>query len=245
MSSSNSLQPIGTESVVEKIIQSLLTAINAGDFPRGSRLPGELELTKKLAVSRNSLREAIKFLTAMGILEVKRGDGTFVSSEPKPAMFDSIIYTFMFESSTNEEIIELRQALDDIVLRIGIQKCSDENIDQLDKLIDEMQAAFRDNNISLAARKDYEFHMYLIECSKNPFLIRIVKGVYSLFEHSIEFNIRSEKEFANAVEHHQEIVKCLRSRDELSVTPTVNKSLSSWRKNAHHNQPESDVVAEK
>lgn len=94
-------------------------------------------------------------------------------------MFDSIIYTFMFESSTNEEIIELRQALDDIVLRIGIQKCSDENIDYLSKLIDEMQMAFRDNDISLAAKKDYEFHMYLIECSKNPFLIRIVKGVYS------------------------------------------------------------------
>lgn len=72
MSSSNSLQPIGTESVVEKIIQSLLTAINAGDFPRGSRLPGELELTKKLAVSRNSLREAI---------QVSHGNGNFRSKK--------------------------------------------------------------------------------------------------------------------------------------------------------------------
>lgn len=234
MDTNSSLHPVGgTESVVEKIINMLVSAINSGEFPRGSRLPSELELTKKLEVSRNSLREAIKFLTAMGILEVKRGDGTFVCSEPKPSMFDSVIYSFMFESSTNIEIIELRQAMDDIVLRIGIQKCSEADIDHLDQSIKDMRQAFAENNVSLAAKIDYDFHMYLIDCSRNPFLIHIVKGVYSLFEVSIESNIRSEEDFANAIEHHEDIVRCLRKRDESLVSSVVANSLSSWRKDVH------------
>ena len=227
----STLTPIGQSSVVDQIIDVLLQAIQRGEYPRGSRLPGELELTKDLQVSRNSLREAIRFLTAMGILEVRRGEGTFVASEVKPGIFDSVLYGFLFESSTNMEIVELREAFDEIILKMGIIKCSEEEIDVLDGMIKKMQEAFKAGNVQKAAEIDYGFHMYLLECSKNPFLIRIVKSIYDLFKPSIEKNIATEELFGNALEHHQDIVQCLRSRDLGAVEEIVARSLSSWRRN--------------
>lgn len=186
---------------------------------------------KELRVSRNSIREAIKILTALGILDIRRGDGTYICSQASPTMFDSIVYSLMLESTANYEIVELRQLLDEMVLHMGICKCSLQDIEHLEQMVVKMREQFAAGNLTQAARLDYNFHMYLVECSKNPFLIRIVKGVYMLFENSIENNIRTEELFANADEHHQDIVDCLKKRNLGEVGPTVSKSLSSWKKN--------------
>ena len=94
-----------------------------------------------------------------------------------------------------------------------------------------MRRYFEDGEISKAANMDYQFHMYLTECTKNSFLCRIVAGVYRLFEHSIEKNIRTEELFAQADEHHQEIVDCLRQMDRERIKEVVSHSLSSWKAN--------------
>ena len=225
------IEPIEGETVVQQIIKQMINAIQRGNFKIGERLPSEFELMKELHVSRNSLREAIKIMTAMGILEIRRGDGTYLCSQAKPTMFDSVIYGMLLESSTNKEIVELRQMMDEIVLKLGIEKCDDRDIETLQDYIYRMRESFAKGDYSQAARLDYDFHIYLVECSKNPFLIRIVKGVYMLFEQSIEQNIRTEELFANADEHHQDIVDCLKSRDTAKIESTVARSLSSWRRN--------------
>ena len=231
--------PIGASSVVDQIIDALLRAIRNNQYPRGSRLPGELELTKEIGVSRNSLREAIRFLTAMGILEVKRGEGTFIASTVKPGLFDATLYGFLFESSSNQDIVELRQALDEICLKMGILKCTDEEIEDLSQRVEMMRASFQNGDLTKAAMEDYDFHMALLQCSRNPFLIRIVEGVYELFRPSIEKNIGTEELCGNAVEHHEDIVRCLRERNLEAVPETVSKSLSSWRTRSRRSRRDS------
>ena len=230
------IEPIEGETVVQQITKQMINAIQRGNFKVGERLPSEFELMKEFCVSRNSLREAIKIMTAMGILEIRRGDGTYICSQAKPTMFDSVIYSLLLESSTNQEIVELRQLMDEIVLKLGIEKCDDHDIETLQDYILKMRESFSRGDYSTAARLDYDFHIYLVECSKNPFLIRIVKGVYMLFERSIEENIRTEELFANADEHHQDIVDCLKSRDPLKIESTVARSLSSWRRNVDRSE---------
>lgn len=227
------MQPVGDETVVEKIIKRITEAINQGRFKIGEKLPNEFELMEELHVSRNSLREAMKIMDSMGIVEIKRGNGTYICDQIRPTIFDSIIYGLILESSSNEEIIELRQTLDEAVLKLAIKKCTDRDIGILEDYIAKMRAYFNDGEISKAARTDYEFHLYLIESCKNKFLARIVEGVYTLFEYSIEKNIRTEELFAQADEHHQDIVNCLKSRDYSLVEDTVTRSLSSWKANVN------------
>jgi len=223
--------PIESDTVVERVIAQITNMISLGRFKMGQKLPSEFELMDELHVSRNSLREAMKILSALGIVEIKRGDGTYICQRVKPSMFDSVIYSLIMESSTEEEIIELRQTLDEAVLSHAIRKCTQNDIDHLQEMIEQMRAFFAEGSISRAAKLDYQFHMYLTQCSRNSFLSRIVTGVYRLFEGSIEKNIRTEELFAMADEHHQEIVDCLIARDESQIRRVVTNSLSSWRQN--------------
>jgi len=225
------MKPIESESVVQKVINRITVAINEGQFKIGDRLPSEYMLMEELHVSRNSLREAMKILSALGIIEIKRGDGTYICAQLKPSIFDSLIYDLILVSSTSEEIVELRQTLDETVLRMAIEKRTDEDIEDLKAYVRQMRQYFSSGEMSRAAEADYEFHLCLIDCCRNAFLSRIVKGVYSLFEHSIEKNIRTEALFAKADEHHQEILDCLITRDYGRVKATVANSLSSWKDN--------------
>lgn len=224
------MQPANNGTVVDNVLHQIRNAISSGRFRSGDRLPSEFELMEELNVSRNSLREAMKILSAIGIVEIRRGDGTYICNEVKPSFIDSVAYSVLLESSSAEELIEFRQTLDEDVLHLAVRKASQEDVHRLQEYINQMRAKFTNGEIGAAARLDYEFHQYLAQCTRNHFLERMVLGVYDLFERSIEKNIRTEKLFALADLHHQEMVDCIVQRDESKVDEVIARSLSSWRK---------------
>lgn len=224
------MQPANNGTVVENVLYQIRNAIASGRFRSGDRLPSEFELMKELNVGRNSLREAMKILSAIGIVEIRRGDGTYICSEVKPSFIDTVAYSVLLESSSAEELIEFRQTLDEDVLRMAVRKATDEDIQQLQDYINQMRTKFDDGEIGAAARFDYLFHQYLARCTRNRLMERMVLGVYNLFERSIEKNIRTEELFASADQHHQAMVDCIKQRDESKVGAVIAQSLSSWRK---------------
>lgn len=224
------MQPASNRTVVENVLQQIRNAISVGRFKSGDRLPSEFELMEELGVSRNSLREAMKILSAIGIVEIRRGDGTYICTEIKPSFIDSVAYSILLGNSSAEELIEFRQTLDEDVLALAVRKCTDDDIAQLQEYINQMRIRFKNGEIGAAATLDYQFHLYLAKCTHNRFLERMMLGVYNLFEHSIEKNIRTEELFASADQHHQEMVNCLLERDEQRVHEVIERSLSSWRK---------------
>jgi len=235
----NGMEPIDSSSVVEQIINQITKAILTGRFHVGDRLPSEFELAGELNVGRNSLREAIKILSTMGIVEIKRGDGTYICQQLKPTVFDSTIYGLILGESTEEELYELRKILDEDMLTLAMQKCTDQDLETLEAFIEGMRICFHRGDISRASKLDYEFHLYLAQCCHNSFIQRIITGVYRLFEQSIETNIRSEEEFAKADEYHQQMVDCLRAKDADLISKVVQDSLSSWRRKIHKSIHES------
>lgn len=149
------MQPASNSTVVENVLQQIRNAISSGRFRSGDRLPSEFELMKELNVSRNSLREAMKILSAIGVVEIRRGDGTYVCNEVKPSFIDTISYSVLLESSSAEELIEFRQTLDEDVLHMAVRRATDEDIRQLQEYINQMRAKFNDGEIGAAAKYDY------------------------------------------------------------------------------------------
>ena len=106
------LETIGQQTIVDQIINTLTESIIRGDYKSGSKLPSEFELMEEMQVSRNSLREAMKILATMGIVEIKRGDGTYICSQVNPTLFDRLVYSMIYDVSSSDELLELRQILD-------------------------------------------------------------------------------------------------------------------------------------
>ncbi len=219
------------KSVVDSTIEQIISALSVGEFKTGSKLPCEYTLMERFSVSRNSLRESLKILESMGVIEIKHGDGTYVCSEIKPSVFDSIVYSVMFDVSTSEELIELRQMLDEMMIKLTMKKVDDNGL----KLLEANLAAFRicidNNDIEGAAALDYEFHMLLVDFTQNPFFIRIAKGIYKLYVDTIGKSIILADRSACADVFHQKILNCIRNKDCASIESVVVDSLALWREN--------------
>ena len=134
-------EPINKENVVDQIISVITDSVVKGKYKPGMKLPSEYELIEELKVSRNSLREAMKILSAMGVVEIKRGDGTYICSEMKTSVFDNAVFGILYEMSTDDELQELRQIVDEEVARLAMQKVTKEEIKALRANIGEMEQA--------------------------------------------------------------------------------------------------------
>ncbi|WP_461206249.1 FadR/GntR family transcriptional regulator [Clostridium sp. DL1XJH146] len=225
------LTPVGGGSVVDKTINRIIEAISVGSFKMGEKLPNEYELIKELEISRNSLREAMRVLSAVGVVEIRRGDGTYVCDQVNPSLFDTMIYGLVFDVSSSSELIELRQSLDEITLKLAIEKADDDDINELRHYLEAMETYIENGDFIAAADADYNFHIKIVDIGRNKLLSRIVKGVYQFFKVSIYRNIEAEEKFSHATEYHEEILDLIVTKDKSHVEDVIKMSLNSWRNN--------------
>ncbi len=216
-------------SKVDQILDSMLADIMNGVYKAGDKLPNEFELMEQYGVSRGPLREAIKTLCAMGVAEIRRGDGTYIASQMNPSIFDKVIYSVVYGMSSKTELLELRRVLDDATVRMAIEKITPDEIDRLYINVDKMTKAAFNGDIELMLKYDYEFHMLLIDFTKNIFFIRLVKGVYSLFQSTISEVIVYEKSTSKAPFYHRQIVDCIKEKRSEDVDRIVKQSLQTWQ----------------
>lgn len=222
--------PIEKESIVNKVVKQITNSIVEGELKPGDKIPTELELIEALQVGRNSIREAIKILSALGILEIRRGDGTYITKTIMPSILDPLVYSIIIEQSSNEEVLELREALEEDILELAIEKASEEDINSLRKILDESREVYKSKDFKLIAELDLKFHFKLIEIARNPLLGRIAKGVMELFFSSIQRTLENQKvddSFFN--ENHENILNLIINKDKENIKKVITKSLSEWK----------------
>ena len=106
------LKPINSTSVVQRVIDSLTEAMISKQLRPGDKIPTEIELANTLGVGRNSIREAIKILVYLGVLEIRRAEGTFVCEGFSESMIDPMLYGIILDTSNSyENLIELREIM--------------------------------------------------------------------------------------------------------------------------------------
>ena len=101
------MERISNESVVNEIIKRITDSLKNEDLKPGDKIPTEIELMETLGVGRNSVREAIKMLSAMGVLEVRRGSGTYVVTKVSSAILNPLVFNLIIEPKTNNDLYEL------------------------------------------------------------------------------------------------------------------------------------------
>ena len=99
-------------SVTSKAIDSIRAMIRSGELSPGDRLPPEHELAERLGVSRGSLREAVRALSQINVLDVRRGDGTYVTSLAPSELLSGMVFAMeLLQSQGLEEVVEVRRLL--------------------------------------------------------------------------------------------------------------------------------------
>jgi GntR family transcriptional repressor for pyruvate dehydrogenase complex len=141
-------------SVTTKAIDSIRAMIRSGELEPGDRLPPENELAERLGVSRGSLREAVRALSQIKVLDVRRGDGTYVTSLSPNELLSGLVFAMeLLQSQGLEEVLEVRRLLLPPAVALAAQRATDEQIAEMHRVVDELESETDQDEIERLNRR--------------------------------------------------------------------------------------------
>lgn len=224
------LQRIVRGSLVETAIESLRLAIERGHWAIGDRLPVEADLSESLGVSRNTVREAVRVLVHVGMLETRQGDGTYVR-----ATKDAGETLRRIGRSELKDKLEVRIMLETEAAKLAAQRRNTADLERMTLALDNRGKA--GDNIADRIRHDQAFHTALVAASHNPALTEL----YDYFAHAVALTIEQtelDSELPEPTqEEHELLLAAIRRQDEAKAE-ALAKSLLQPSLDALGSRPE-------
>ncbi|NKQ51364.1 FadR family transcriptional regulator [Amycolatopsis sp. K13G38] len=162
-------------SVTDDAIEAIKQMIVDGELKPGDRLPREADLAERLGLSRNSLREAVRALSLIHVLDVRRGDGTYVTSLDPSVLMDAMGFVVDFHrDDTVLQFFEARRVIEPVVTGMAATRMPREDIDGLATLLDSLGDSPTAEEL---VANDLEFHRRIAAGAGNPVLASLVESV--------------------------------------------------------------------
>lgn len=198
--------------VTDAAILKIKEMIVSGELEPGSRLPSENDLSDRLGLSRNSLREAVKALEVIRVLDVRRGDGTYVTSLQPELLLEAMSFVIdLHRDDSVLEILEVRRILEARAAGMAARTIGAESLQGLASLLDGVTAQ---DDVERLVAHDVDFHQAIADASGNGYLANLVR---SLSGHTVRARIwrgiTQEGAIENTIAEHRRILAALRSGD--------------------------------
>src|SRR6266853_4900882 len=162
-------------SVTSEAIDKIQGLIISGSWGPGDRLPKETELAAELGLSRNSLREAVRALSQLRVLEVRQGDGTYVSSlEPDLLLESTGFVSHLLLGETAVALSEVRRILEAAAAALAAARIDDDGKNQLRSSLELMREA---QGVEELVEADVAFHAVIARASGNPVLVSLLASL--------------------------------------------------------------------
>lgn len=172
MTETPKLQPVRRQSVSDTIIEQLITLIETGELAPGQRLPSERDLSRQLEVGRASLREALRSLAVMGIVEGRVGEGTFVTRDSGRYLEQSVRWGLLLDEKGVNDLAETRVLLESQTAAFAAERASEEDLASIEATLPKLEAAV--GNADGFIREDLQFHLAIASASQNRLLYHLL-----------------------------------------------------------------------
>ncbi len=202
--------PIGRKTVSEMVVQRILDMVKAGHLSAGDKLPPERDLAVQLDVSRPTVREALRALSILGVVEIRHGGGVFVTSLDEE-LLSPLDFFVTLSASNMSALFEARIQYEPMIARLAAERLTDDQLDTLRDLVRQQVAA--PDNADLFHDTDVEFHKMILDASGNAFLSRIGKLLQVLGDQGRQAFQKRRSIRAQSVDDHQAIMAALDARN--------------------------------
>lgn len=154
--------------VTDRAISAIKQMVVDGTLKPGDRLPTEAELSETIGVSRNSLREAVKALSVIRVLDVRQGDGTYVTALEPEQLLESLAFVLdLHQDSSYVEILEIRRLLEPAAVEQACPHLTDEDFAQLEQTMEDLDDS---SSIQELVAADITFHRLINQRCPNDYL---------------------------------------------------------------------------
>lgn len=207
------LSNIKSKLLAEEIEEQILKYIINTPLELGTKLPNEFELGEKFGVGRSTIREAVKLLVSKGILEVRRGSGTYVISTTPPELDPLGLQGLGDKMSLALDLVDLRLILEPGIAEIAALNATEEDIQKLRRLCDITERKIRNDEDYI--HDDIVFHTCVAECSKNKVveqLIPVIDTAVLMFVNVTHKLLREE-----SIATHRAVVDAIADHDPVGA----------------------------
>jgi len=182
----------------QKIERKIEAAIREKKLPVGSKLPTERELCEAFGVSRTALREALRRLSARGLIEITKGSGMTVTGFRVDDAIKTmnLYYDMQFDENLIPQIIEVRRLFEPQIAGLAAKQRTQNDLSDIQENIEEFKSCDPDN-IQLESDLDNKFHLLIARATHNPIVQITMEPIYSLLPRMRNFiyaNVEDEKE---------------------------------------------------
>lgn len=220
-----SLDPVRQSSLSDQVVERLRAEIVEGRWRVGERIPPEPELIADLGVARGTLREALRALQYAGMIDIRRGDGTFVSarSEVPGALARS--------GGTIGDVLEARAAIEPQLARLAAVRAGDADIARIEAALAHRALLSRDRpspaSAELWAAADSAVHEAIARAAHNPILFEVYSALLPRLQESVQSAITRDGFSRDDPRGHEEVLQAIRRRDPAAAGASASANLAA------------------
>jgi GntR family transcriptional repressor for pyruvate dehydrogenase complex len=204
----SNIDPIKRESLATQIARRLVEYIISGAIEPGERMPSERQLAEAFGVGRSAMREALKSLSLIGLIDVRQGDGTYLKRADAALLPQIIEWGLLIGEQRTLDLVEARQCIEIEIAGLAALRRTDADLAELERIIHRMERAANDDAFVEA---DVAFHLKLAEAARNSVLRDIHSSIQALLRAWIGRVIHAADSTAPSFEEHPPILAAVRA----------------------------------
>ena len=216
-------KPIDKTSLSEEISRQIMRLVSSGDLKPGQKLPSERELCLRFGVGRSSLREALRCLTIVGVLETRVGEGTFLALNGEKFIGTVLGWRVATEQKNVENLMTVRLALESETAANAALHATRESIDALEEILAKMKSSLKERLPFAAA--DAAFHLAIAKASENELIFDLLTLIRSQLEQGLLKVGAWPGGPETACNEHRRILDAIRNRDPESAKAAMREHI--------------------
>jgi len=206
------------ESALTGITRALVAYLLGGDLQPGDRIPPERRLAEALGIGRSAVREALKALNLLGLIEVRPGNGTFLKEAATELLSESIAWGLLLGEQQIDDFVEAREHLEVILVGMAARRRTSQDLATIRETLDRMAAARDDTDLAERVNRfgdaDVDFHGSIWRAAKNGTLEQVMSSIRHLLEVWIRQVIRAAGDPSELLADHTSVFNAIERCDE-------------------------------
>jgi len=215
------------DDVVKSICDYILDGVMRGTIHKGDRIPSERELCKALGIGRSTLREAIKVLIMLGLLEIKKGQGTFVADSTTGFYTAPLAWGFIIGENSLEEIAEVRTLLESESAYLATQRADKESMRQIKDAYEGLSVAAEENDAERFTEMDVKFHLAIAQAAQNSAIFQMLSTIRRLLTIWINEVLVDYEALEITHKEHKKVYDCMRLGDAAGARAAMREHLEA------------------
>ncbi|WP_134686328.1 FadR/GntR family transcriptional regulator [Brevibacillus migulae] len=213
--------------VYEGILLQIHEIVQERNLRPGDKLPSERELSEQLGAGRSSVREALRALELLGLIETRRGEGTFLKHYRHNRLIDILGFFILRDYKTKKDLVEMRKILELEAVRLACKRATQKHFEEMERLLAASVERIEEGEIP--TEEDYHFHRVICRSSRNSILHRIWVPLVEYSQNTRSESLAREGRARNAIEEHRLILEAIRGGDEEVAVQRMRDHLENSR----------------